>query len=256
MSAVPAEAWLAMLESSCEKLGSHCLDIIIDQSGSARPWLPSVQSVEPPLPWYSLFTGLPEAGALHLAPMLVRVDLRQPLQRHWLTGLMEELADRSQLLLLVSQWRFEALAEHLMRCVEVQQNGVVSLLRYYNPRIFPVLFSHVLDPAQKSNWLHPVLFWSWLDRDGVPQHLAGTAGVPDASNKFERLLLSPPQVAALCCIQDAAELMQALSDMHPETWGAERRFQYCYTVALDAYRKGALAADPFKAEGCCEGGAA
>ena len=158
---------------SCATASITCLDIIIDQAGSDAPLLPSVLSVEPSLPWYSLFTGLPEAGAEDLAPLLVRVDLAQPLQRHWLIGLMHELDGRSQLLALASLWPFQALAEHLGRCLEARNGGCLGLLRYYDPRLFPLLFSHVLQPDQQQPWLRPAVFWSWLDRDGVPQRLLG-----------------------------------------------------------------------------------
>ena len=126
MSAVPRNTWIELLEVSCSQVSVTCLDIIIDQAGSDSPLLPSVLSVEPALPWYSLFTGLPEAGADELAPLLVRVDLAQPLQRQWLVGLVQALNGRSQLLVLGSLWPFQALAEHLGRCLEVRNGGYLG----------------------------------------------------------------------------------------------------------------------------------
>ncbi|MNQ61664.1 hypothetical protein D3C85_759850 [compost metagenome] len=170
-----SSAWLDLLESSCARVSITCLDIIVDQAGSKSPLLPSILSVEPPLPWFSLFSGLPEAGAEELAPLLLRVDLTQPLQRHWLLGLMHDLDASSQLLILASRWPFQDLAHYLGRCLEARNGGYLGLLRYYDPRVFPLLFSHVLHPEQQQQLLRPAVFWSWLDRDGMFQRLSGGA---------------------------------------------------------------------------------
>lgn len=175
MTAQHLDTWLGLLQSACEQADTRYLYVIVDQAGSEVPLLPSVVSVEPPLAWYSLFSGLPEEGAEDLAPLLVRVELAQPLQRQWLLGVMHATDGHSQLLVLASTWPFAVLAEHLGHCMEARNGGRLGLLRYYDPRLFPLLFSHVLQPEQQQPWLHPALFWSWLDRDSAPQHLLGMA---------------------------------------------------------------------------------
>lgn len=234
MSSVPRGTWIELLEASCAHVSITCLDIIIDQAGSDSPLLPSVLSVEPALPWYSLFTGLPEAGADELAPLLVRVDLAQPLQRQWLAGLMQAMKGRSQLLVLTTFWPFQALAEHLSRCLEARNGGYLGLLRYYDPRLFPLLFSHVLEPEQQQHLLRPAVFWSWQDRDGLPNRLSGTADTTECPEEFTPIELSDSQLDTLCCASDATVAMASLADALPSEWSAEERFQACYAAMLDA----------------------
>ncbi|WP_095163070.1 DUF4123 domain-containing protein [Pseudomonas sp. Irchel 3F5] len=235
--------WLSLLQIACEQAGTRHLHLIIDQAGSEAPLLPSVLSVEPPLAWYSLFTGLPEEGAADLAPLLVRVDLAQPLQRQWLLGLMHATDGHSQLLVLASAWPFAVLAEHLSRCLEARNGGVLGLLRYYDPRLFPLLFSHVLQPAQQQPLLRPALFWSWLDRDGSPRYLLGAADLPAGPDTHRTIELSDSQIDTLGCASDATAAVARLSSAFPREWGMERRFRACYRAMLEASKAGVLLAD-------------
>ncbi|MDI2590472.1 DUF4123 domain-containing protein [Pseudomonas sp. 681] len=240
MSAVPRGTWIELLDVSCSEVSVTCLDIIIDQAGSDSPLLPSVLSVEPALPWYSLFTGLPEAGADELAPLLVRVDLTQPLQRQWLIGLMKALNGRSQLLVLASLWPFQSLAEHLSRCLEASNGGYPGLLRYYDPRLFPLLFSHVLEPEQQQPLLRPAVFWSWLDRDGLPKRLVGTADTDELPEDFTPIELSDSQLETLSCASDAMVAIVSLAEALPSQWSPEQHFQACYAAMIEATQDGLL----------------
>lgn len=240
MTASHLHTWLGLLEAACAQVSTTNLDIIIDQAGSETPLLPSVRSVVPQMPWQSLFAGLPEAGLEDLAPLLVRVDLAQPMQRQWLIGLMSELDGRAQLLTLASLWPFQVLAEHFGRCLDAVNGGCPGLLRYYDPRLFPLLFSHVLQPEQQALWLRPVVFWSWLDRDGAPQRLLGDADAADSANVSEPVELSDSQVETLGCASDATLAMANLSAAFPQAWGAEQRFQACYAAMLEATQAGLL----------------
>jgi hypothetical protein len=240
MSTVPRNTWIELLEVSCAQASITCLDIIIDQASSASPLLPSVLSVEPALLWHSLFTGLPEAVADELAPLLVRVDLTEPVHRQWLAGLVHALEGRSQLLVLGSAQPFQGLAEHLGRCLEVSNGGRLGLLRYYDPRLFPLLFSHVLEREQQNPLLQPAVFWSWLDRDGVPRRLEVAADGADLAKDFPPIELSDSQLETLCCASDATVAMVSLADALPPGWSGERHFQACYAAMLDATQAGLL----------------
>lgn len=240
MTAIQRDAWLELLEVSCAKGGISHLDVIVDQAASNTPLLPSVLSVEPPLQWHLLFTGLPEEGAADLGPLLLRVDLTQPLQRQWLGGLMHEARGRSQLLVLASPWPFLALAEHLGRCLEATNGGYTGLLRYYDPRLFALLFSHVLEPEQQQLLLRPAVFWSWLDRDGVPGHLPGVPGEPLDPEDFCLLDLSDDQLEILGCASDATLATSKLLAARAPHWGAEEYFQQCYAAMLAATEAGLL----------------
>lgn len=240
MTSAPHAKWLELLEVSCAKASISCLDVIIDQAGSASPWLPSVLSVEPAIPWHSLFTGLPEAGADDLAPLLVRIDLAQPLQRQWLLGLMQALQGGSQLLVLASHWPFQHLAECLGRCLEAGNGGYLGLLRYYDPRVFPLLFSHVLEQDQQHTLLAPAVFWSWLDRDSAPARLMGNGQSPDRPECFSLIELSDEQLDMLGCVSDATLAMKKLSNAFPLEWVVERRFHACYDAMVEATKAGLL----------------
>ncbi|WP_294739548.1 DUF4123 domain-containing protein [uncultured Pseudomonas sp.] len=240
MSALYSPGWIDLLETACGQMSITCLDVIIDQAGNDKPCLPSVLGVEPPLPWYSLFNGLPEAGAESLAPLLVRVDLAKPLQRQWLIGLVSALKDRSQLLVLASLWPFARLAEHLSHCLEARNGGYPGVLRYYDPRVFPLLFSHVLQPEQQQRWLEAAEFWSWLDRDGMPGRLLGCSVVPESAGALEPVELSDSQLEVLGCVSDATLVVDSLRKALPEEWGAEQRFQACYVALLEATEAGLL----------------
>ncbi|MCS3473139.1 hypothetical protein M2401_006907 [Pseudomonas sp. JUb42] len=237
MTATHITAWFDLLEKACAKLSSTYLDIIIDQLGSDTSLLRSVRSVQPPLLWRSLFTGLPEEGLEHLAPLLVRVDLEQPLQRQWLISLMRHLDGESQLLALVSLWPFQALAEHFGQCMEARNGGCLSLFHFYDPRLFPLLFSHALLPEQQQLWLRPAVFWSWLDRDGAPKRLLGVSDAPEVPGPIE---LSDSQVETLCCVGDATRALANLNSALPQQWSREQRFQACYAAMLEATEAGLL----------------
>jgi hypothetical protein len=243
MTAAQLDAWLALLDSSCAQARVLWLDIIVDQAGSDSPLLPSVLAVEPPLPWHSLFAGLPEAGAEDLAPLLIRVDLANPLQRQWLMGLLHNVKVQSQVLVLASHWPFPVLADYLGRCLEARNGGCLGLLRYYDPRLFPLLFSHVLEPDQQQLLLRPAVFWSWLDRDDQPQRLAGAHATPQDVDDCCPLELSDSQVDTLGCASDAAAVLKLVHQENPERWSAQQRFQACYLAMIEATEVG-LMGDP------------
>ncbi|MCJ8207132.1 DUF4123 domain-containing protein [Pseudomonas sp. RGM2987] len=240
MTAAHCNAWLDLLEVSCAKSGLTHLDVIVDQAASDVPLLPSVRCVAPPLQWQSLFTGLPEEGATELAPLLLRVDLIQPLQRQWLGNLIQASRGRSQLLILASPWPFAALAEYLGRCLEATNGGCDGLLRYYDPRLFPLLFSHVLQPEQQQLLLRPAVFWSWLDRDDMPAYLPGCPGVPLAADDCLPMALSDNQLETLGCASDATLAMGNLLAGRTPHWGAEQYFHQCYAAMIEATEAGLL----------------
>lgn len=238
MTSVRSDAWIELLEVCCAQSSMTCLDIIIDQAAGDTPMLGSVLSVEPSLPWHSLFSDLPEAGAVELAPLLVRVDLAIPLQRQWLIGLMQALQGQAQLLVLASNWPFQALAEYLGRCLEAKNRGSTGLLRFYDPRLFPLLFSHVLDPNQQRLLLRPAVFWSWLDRDGLPRRLAGACDEPVWPEERRAMVLSDSQMGALVCASEATVALEELDVALPLTLSAEQQFQTCYAAMLEATQAG------------------
>jgi hypothetical protein len=234
MSPVQVEDWIALIDVACQQASTDGVDVILDQAGMAAPLLPSVLSVQPAMPWHSLFTGLPEEALADVGPLLVRIDLAQPFQRHWLIGLLRSLPLDSQPLMLISQWPFEALATHLTQCLDARNGRFSGLLRYYDPRVFAVLFSHVLRAEQQQPWLRPALLWSWLDRDGTPQHLTGCSDTPQSPQPFGATELSTRQLGMLSCVSDVARMLKRRGHSLPVEQGDEQRFQLCYAAMLQA----------------------
>lgn len=232
--------WLTLLEAGCADVPITWLDLIVDQAGG-RPLLASTRSVEPALACQSLFSGLPEEGAEDLAPLLIRIDLQQPIHRQWLHGLLQECAGNAQLLVLACTWPFDVLASYLGRCLEACNGGQLGLLRYYDPRVFPVLFSQVLQPEQQRELLRPAVFWSWLDRDGQPRHLPGLGEEEEGAADFQRLELSDAQRETLGCASEAGRLLDTLKDDLPAGALAEQSFNACYAALLAATEAGVIA---------------
>lgn len=240
MSNANPEQWLGLLEAGGKQVGSTHLDLLIDQANCELSLLDGIQQFEPPMPWRMLFDALPESGAAHLGPLLVRVDLQQPVQRVWLEELMHELGEQSRLLALVSRWPFERLGAYLGQCLEASSGGCGGVLRYYDPRLFPLLFSHVLDPDQQQQLLRPAVFWSWLDLDGRPRHLTGSAAPAEGFYEFQAIELSDRQIDRLHCASDTWTALGGLAAGLPAQWGAEQRFQACYAAMLEADEAGLM----------------
>ena len=236
MSSFNSHPWVDLIGSGCA--GACHLHLIIDLTSCSLPLLASVKAVQPAMPWHLLFTGLPEEGIKEFGPLLVRVDPDDSLQRHWLDGLVAVLATESRLLAFGSSWPFEALAAHLRCCLEIKMNGQLGLFRYYDPRTFPLLFSHVLTEEQQLPWLEPAVFWSWLDRDGAPAHLVGIGSSIFSSQAKGVIELSNDQLACLESASDASLEADSLDNEQCSHWSAEQRYQRCCAVMMKATQLG------------------
>ncbi|CDF84321.1 hypothetical protein PKB_2974 [Pseudomonas knackmussii B13] len=239
MTNQPTAAWLDLLASACARVATTQLHLIVDQAGRP-PLLASVRSIDPPIAGHSLFSGLPEAAAEELAPLLLRIDLEEPLQRQWLLGLLADYGPQARVLALASAWPFEDLAGYLGRCLEARNGGQLGLLRYYDPRLFPLLFSHVLAPEQQQQLLRPALFWSWLDRDGAPRLMPGHGEAVERGVDFGLIELSDEQLENLGCASDATRALSKLRSAIASELPSEQAFQTCYAAMLDATRIGLL----------------
>ncbi|NHB90384.1 DUF4123 domain-containing protein [Photorhabdus tasmaniensis] len=226
--------WIAVLEASAKDVGMHYLDIIVDQSGGEFSLIPALKSFLPEIKWCSLFQGLPEEIVVDDAPVLIRIDLTHPDQRQWMQEIFLRLKEEPLLLILCSSWSFDLLAPYLIQCVDAAYAGQAGILRFFDPRIFPVLFSHVLDEGQQQQLLRPALFWSWRDHDGFPQFFSGESDSGPASETIEKIDLTDEQFEYLLCASDAYLLAQQLNaDEYPEATG-EQRFNSCYALMVEA----------------------
>ncbi|AKH62519.1 hypothetical protein VY86_03365 [Photorhabdus thracensis] len=226
--------WIAVLEASAKDVGMHCLDIIVDQSGGEFSLIPALKSFSPEIKWCSLFQGLPEEMVVVDAPVLIRIDLTHSDQRQWMQEIILRLREEPLLLILCSSWSFDLLSRYLIQCTNAAYAGQAGILRFFDPRIFPVLFSHVLDEEQQQQLLRPALFWSWLDHDGVPQFVLGAGDSGPANETIEKIDLTDEQFEHLLCVSDAYLLAQQLNaDEYPEVTG-EQRFNSCYALMVEA----------------------
>jgi len=230
-------AWLDDLQQCCAAQPNASLYLIIDQAIDEAPLVPGVFSI---VSCHSLFTGLPEEDAVHLAPLLIQVDRDAPLIRLWLSALMAERDPRTCMVALVSRWGLQALGSYLSRCLEACNGGQTGILRYYDPRLFPLLFSHVLTPAQQQPLLSPAVNWYWLDRDGAHQQMEGLDEPPMYSDELDIAELTDAQLETLACASDAVALTQDPLAAFPADCSLERRFQNCYAAMLEATRVGLI----------------
>ncbi len=230
-------AWLDELYQCCAAQPATSLYLIIDQALDAAPLAPGISSF---VSCHSLFTGLPEEDAVHLAPLLIQVDRNSPLVRLWLSSLMAERDPRTCMVALVSKWNLQALGAYLSRCLEASNGGQTGILRFYDPRLFPLLFSHVLTPAQQQPLLSPAVSWNWLDRDGLRQQMEGLDEPPMYSDELVPPELTDTQMETLACASDAAVLTQDQLAAFPADHSLEYRFQTCYAAMLEATRIGLI----------------
>ncbi|WP_434525487.1 DUF4123 domain-containing protein [Photorhabdus asymbiotica] len=212
----------------------HYLDMIVDQSGGEFSLIPALQSFSPEIEWCSLFQGLPEEGMRDEAPILLRIDLTQPDQRQWMQEVILSLGRQPLLLFLCSRWSFNLLSQHLIQCVDAAYAGQAGILRFFDPRVFPVLLSHVLDEEQRQQFLRPALFWSWLDRDGNPQFNLGTGDSGPVKAPLAKIDLTDKQLEHLLCVSDAHLLMPQLNPGDYSETTCEHLFNHCYALMVEA----------------------
>lgn len=230
----PITGWLDQITQLAVDSNLNHIDALVDQAGCELPILTALPSLQPAMPWFSLFTGLPEESLLEQAPLLMRINLSEWRHKHWLGELVEHLAPQSRLVLLLSPLPFDVLAKHLQGLSQAEWGGQNGLLRYYDPRILPYLLKDVLGPEQNPPFLRVALFWSWLDLDQQPVWLPGTyqSGVP-LSQSPPPIALSDAQYFRLGSISDAHQLQGVAAEQLPGST-REQRLAACYRLVLRA----------------------
>ena len=235
--------WVELIESSCTDLKIKHIDMIIDQAGSDFSLLPTLTNFETAIQWGSLFKDLPEEILLEDAPLLIRIDLDNTQQRQWMIELDMQLAGTGQLLMLCSIWPFASLADYLTRCTNVVCGSQEGIFRFYDSRIFPLLFSHILNAKQQAHLLRPAIFWSWLDRDNQPRQIAGNGALLKREEEISMLILDDRQLENLMCVCDVNLLLRHLTVPDTLTMGQETVFSVCYEGMMAATEAGLLMDD-------------
>lgn len=230
----PFTGWLNQINQLAADSSLNHIDVLVDQAGCSLPILTALPSMQPAMPWFSLFSGLPEESMLEQAPLLMRINLTEWRHKHWLGELVEHLGPQSRLVLLLSPLPFDVLAKNLQGLSQAEWGGQNGLLRYYDPRILPYLLNDVLGTEQNLPFLRVALFWSWLDLDQQPVWLPGTyqSGAPLPQSPSP-IALSDAQYFLLGSISDAHQLLGVAAEQMPDCT-REQRFAACYRLVLKA----------------------
>ncbi|MDX5631158.1 MULTISPECIES: DUF4123 domain-containing protein [unclassified Brenneria] len=225
--------WFSLLETAVKNAESDHLDLIVDQSGANTPLIPALETFSPAIPWCSLFAGLPEESEVDAAPLLIRINLGLLEQRQWAEQLIQHLAKQPRLLTLCSAWSFNMLSEYFTACLDATHCGQPGILRFFDPRIFPHLFTHILLDSQQKHLLRPAMFWSWLDREGEPVWLTGDNASP-SEEKPEKIDLDDQQLEQLLIVSDAEMLMCSFMRQNGLTRASEALFHASYRAMREA----------------------
>lgn len=225
-------AWLKQATALCTAAGQDYIDVLVDQAGTDKPLQQALNQINPPLRWFALFEGTPEAATEEYSPLVMRLHFSVASHQRWLEQLLGHFADSPRLTLLVSPLAFDLLCQHLRALSQVHWEEQTGLLRFYDNRVFPTLFTHVLTIDQQSGFTDIALFWSWRDRDGQPVWKTGSfLPTRELKDEPEMNRVDDAQVELMGCISDAEALRKELPALDITQ---EQHFARCLTTALQA----------------------
>lgn len=233
--------WIEEVAATCRASGNDHLDIIVDQAGLDFGVIPALNALS--VEWQSLYHGLPEGFIVDEAPLIARVTVNDAQQMQWLQEISQQAAAQAPLLLLCSAWPFASLAGWLTQCIDITQEGRGGILRFYDTRIFPLLFSHVLTVEQQHALLRPVLFWAWQDMDGSSCAINGIGQPPLRGEKSQKTDLSDRQLDRLMCVCDVMVLLEHCAPPAGVYESQQALFSHCYQGMVEATELGIVLDD-------------
>lgn len=233
--------WIEEVTVSCRASGNDYLDLIVDQAGLDFSVITTVNALS--VQWQSLYQGLPEQFIVDDAPLLVRINVEDPLQVQWLQEISQQVTESAPLLLLCSLWSFSGLANWLTACVDILHEGRGGIFRFYDTRLFPLLFTHILTDEQQHALLQPVLFWAWRDMDGNSAGIKGMATAQLRGALPKKIELNDAQFEDLMCICDVMMLLSHRSPPEGKYSCRQRLFADCYQGMLEATKQGIITGD-------------
>jgi hypothetical protein len=185
------EAWEAQLRARATHYGLEHIDLLIDQASAPRQavWKRRPLPLNPP---QALLKGTLHHDATSTGPLLLRLELEADTQSKALLAIAQSFQRRPKLLVLISDWDFAQLTEHLRYYLLAQWDGGMKkgVLRYYDPRVFqPVV--RQLDTPDRQHLLGAGHEWLWIDRDGQSMALrdSESAGNPWRLPRADALML-------------------------------------------------------------------
>ncbi|UDQ81979.1 DUF4123 domain-containing protein [Erwinia rhapontici] len=235
------QQWIEEVAATCRASGTDYLDIIVDQAGLECGIILALNALS--VEWQSLYHGLPEEFIVDEAPLIARIILDDTRQMQWLQDISQQAAAQAPLLLLCSAWPFSSLAGWLTQCIDITQEGRGGILRFYDTRIFPLLFSHVLTERQQHALLRPALFWAWQDMDGSSCAINGIGKPPLRDEKCQQTDLSDRQLEHLMCVCDALILLERCAPPAGVYASKQALFSRCYQGMVEATGQGIILDD-------------
>lgn len=230
------KTWLQQATALCRTAGQDYIDVLVDQAGTGQPLQQALNQITPPLRWFALFEGTPEAATAEYSPLVMRLHWSATSHQRWLEQLVEHFAGTPRLTLLLSPLAFDLLSSHLQALSQVHWEEQTGLLRYYDNRVFPSLLEHVLTPEQQAAFNDIALFWSWRDRDDEVVWKTGTWHPErQLADDPEMNRISDAQVELMGCISDAEALMK---ERATTSGSREADFAHSFAIALSASRAG------------------
>lgn len=226
--------WMDKIRTTCQRAELDHIDVIIDQCAVDFSVLPALTTFSNPIRWQSLYHGLPEDIYPEDAPVLVRVNLSDAEHAQWLQNLAAEMMESAPLLICGSCWSFEQLAVWLRDCANAQHEGREGIFRFWDTRIFPFLFSHILDDEQQKQLLKPILFWTWLDGDNQPSIQLGSGEIPESDKSVIQIEFTDSQFEKLMCISDTRQFLSYESVPEGLFTNRQSEFVACYEAMLTA----------------------
>ncbi|QIX97560.1 DUF4123 domain-containing protein [Cedecea sp. FDAARGOS_727] len=226
--------WLDKIQHTCRQFDQGYIDIIVDQCEISV--IPALSGFSPEITWCSLYEGLPEDIYREQAPLLIRIDLADQQQVLWLYELAREVSLKAPLLVVVSCWPFSDLADWLRRCIDASHEGRPGVFRFWDTRVFPELFTDILDEAGKAQLKRPALFWSWMDRDRRPAMLEGNGAVT-SKETCQKIDFSDAQFEAFMCLCDAENFLSTQSLPAHIFATKEAAFSACFNAMQTATKK-------------------
>ncbi len=226
--------WMDKIRVTCQRAEIEHVDVIIDQCAVDFCVLPALTTFSNSMMWQSLYHELPEDIYPEDAPVLVRVNLSDAEHVQWLNNLAAEMMESAPLLICGSPWSFEQLADWLRDCINAQHEGREGIFRFWDTRIFPFLFSHILDDEQQKQLQKPVLFWTWLDCDYLPSILLGSGEIPEPDESVVPIEFTDRQFEKLMCVSDTRQFLGY--EKIPEELFTNRQSEFtaCYEAMLAA----------------------
>ena len=232
--------WLDKVQQICRQTEQPYIDIIIDQCGMDFSVIPALSGFSPEIKWHSLYEGLPEDIHREDAPLLVRIELDDEQQVRWLYDLAREVSATAPLLIVSSRWPFSLLANWLGQCTDARHEGRAGIFRFWDTRIFPYLFTDVLDDDQKHILSRPALFWSWLDRDGKPALLNGDGARPEDGVASSPISFNDSQFESQMCLCDTTQLLSYRFLPENLFLSKEAEFAACFAAMQAATQNGLI----------------